>query len=181
MLGFAGARLRSALTLLALALLLLVGVAWGWGAATEPFPEADEVPICSDTDVPAGTKVYPDQVTVSVANAGTREGLAGRTMQLLVDGGFGRGGINNAPDGTDVRFAEIWTDQPQSPAVKLVKSRLGKRAQVVRRDTTLPGVNVIVGDDFVELAKGGQWAKSDQDSVICSPPAEADDDPGVVD
>ena len=180
MTGSAAARLRSALTLGVLAVLLVVAVAWGWSAATEPFPEEEEPPICSATAVSAGTKVYPDQVTVSVANAGTREGLAGRTMQLFLDGGFGRGGISNAPSGTKVAFAQIWTDEPQSPAVKLVKSRLGKRAQVVRRDSGLPGVNVIVGDDFVELAEGGPWARSDQDSTICSPPAEADDDAGVV-
>jgi hypothetical protein len=174
------ARFRSALTLGVLALLLLLGVLWGWRAATEPFEEAEELPVCSPTAVTAGTKVYPDQVTVSVANAGTREGLAGRTMSLFLEGGFGRGGISNAPDGTRVSFAEIWTDDPTSPAVRLVKSHLGKRAKVVRQDSGLPGVNVIVGDDFVKLAAGREWARSPEDSEICSPPAEADDDAGVV-
>lgn len=180
MTGFALARLRSLITLAVLAVLLLVGVAWGWAAVTAPFPKAAEVPVCSPTDVPAGTKVYPDEVTVSVANAGTREGLAGRTMSLFTDGGFGRGGITNAPEGTNVPFAEIWTDDPRNPAVVLVRSKLGKRAKVVRRESGLPGVNVIVGDEFMELARGRKWAQSPQDSEICSPPAEADDDAGVV-
>ncbi|WP_134741001.1 LytR C-terminal domain-containing protein [Nocardioides sp. 503] len=178
--AFALARFRTAITLGVLALLLLLGVAWGWGAVTEPFTTSEEVPVCRPTDIPAETKVYPDQVTVSVANAGTREGLAGRTMQLFTEGGFGQGGISNAPDGTDVPFAEIWTDDPDNPAVRLVKSYLGKRAKVVRTESGLPGVNVIVGDDFVELAQGRKAVQSDQDSEICSPPAEADADTGVV-
>lgn len=179
MAAIALARLRSAMTLLVLLGLLLVGVVWGWSAVTEPFPESAEVAICTETTVPAGTKVYPDQVTVSVANAGSREGLAGRTMQLLVDGGFGRGQTGNAPGGTEVAFAEIWTDDPQNPAVRLLKGKLGGRATVVRRDTTLVGVTVIVGDDFMRLREGGAWTRSREDSRICSPPvgsvAEPDD------
>ncbi|GEP37568.1 hypothetical protein NPS01_12310 [Nocardioides psychrotolerans] len=163
------ARIRSAATLLSLLALLLAGVAWGWSAMTEPFPESAEVSICTDTAVPAGTKVYPDQVTVSVANAGSREGLAGRTMQLLVDAGFGRGQTGNAPSGTDVAYAEIWTDDPENPAVRLLKGKLGRESTVVRRDTTLVGVTVIVGDDFMRLREGGAWTKSGEDSRICSP------------
>ncbi|WP_341926484.1 LytR C-terminal domain-containing protein [Nocardioides psychrotolerans] len=170
------ARIRSAVTLLALLALLLAGVAWGWSAMTEPFPESAEVSICDETTVPAGTKVYPDQVTVSVANAGTREGLAGRTMQLLVDAGFGRGQTSNAPSGTDVDYAEIWTDDPENPAVRLLKGKLGRDATVVRRDTTMVGVTVIVGDDFTRLREGGAWTKSDQDSQVCIPTAPEPDD-----
>jgi len=174
MAAIALARLRSALTLLVLLGVLLVGAAWGWSAMTEPFPESTEVSICTETGVPAGTKVYPDQVTVSVANAGTREGLAGRTMQLLVDGGFGRGETGNAPPGTEVAFAEIWTTDPENPAVRLLKGKLGPQATVVRRDTTLAGVTIIVGDDFKRLREGGKWTKSTEASQICSPPVEVD-------
>lgn len=168
----AAASLRSAATLLTLLVLLLVGVLWGWSAMTEPFPESAEVSICTETTVPAGTRVYPDQVTVSVANAGTREGLAGRTMQLLVEGGFGRGQTSNAPSGTEVPFAEIWTDEPKNPAVRLLKGKLGRQATVVRRDTTMVGVTVIVGDDFEQLREGGTWTKSNEDYQICVPNAE---------
>ncbi len=175
MTAIALARLRSGITLLVLLGLLLFGAAWGWSAMTKPFPETAEVSICNDTTVPAGTKVYPDQVTVSVANAGTREGLAGRTMKLLVDAGFGRGQTGNAPSGTEVAFAEIWTDDPLNPAVRLLKGKLGGDATIVRRDTTLAGVTIIVGDDFKKLRRGGKWTKSDEDSQICSPPVEVDD------
>lgn len=173
------APLRTALTLGVLGVLLLIGVTWGWSAVTEPFPEDAETPICSATAVPAGTKVYPDQVLVSVANAGNREGLAGRVMQLLTDAGFVAGRIDNAPPTAEVKFAEIWTDDPRNPAVRLLASRLGNRAKIVEAESDLPGVTVIVGDDFNKLRKGRKSMKSGEDSEICSPPSEADTDEGV--
>lgn len=173
------ARLRTALTLGALALLLLVGVLWGWSAVTAPFPETIKTAICTTATVPAGTKVYADQVTVSVANAGDSEGLAGRTMQLPTDAGFGEGSIDNAPPDADVEFAEIWTDDRSNPAVRLVASRLGDRARVIAAESDLPGVTVIVGDDFKKLVEGRRWTRSEEESEVCSPPAEADTDQGV--
>lgn len=173
------ARLRTALTLGVLGVLLLIGVTWGWSAVTAPFPESTDTPICTDTTVPAGTKVYPDQVLVSVANAGNTEGLAGRVMLLLTDAGFGAGRTDNAPPTAEVEFAEIWTDDPRNPAVRLVASRLGERAKIVEAESDLPGVTVIVGDDFTKLVEGRKSTTSDEDSEICSPPAEADTDEGV--
>lgn len=174
------AGLRSALTLLVLLGLLLAGVVYGWSALTEPLPEAAETAVCDETTVPAGTKVYPDQVTVSVANAGQREGLAGRTMQLLVDAGFGAGQTGNAPGDADVSFAEIWTDDPRNPAVRLVRGKLGGRADIVERPAPFVGVTVVVGDEFMRLREGGAWTRSDRDSTVCTPPAgtTATDDEG---
>ena len=88
---------RSAVTLAVLCTLLAIGAAWGWDAATDPFPGKVEALTCVDQAVQEGEKVYPDQVVVSVFNAGTREGLAGRTMGLLVDEGFREGDSGNAP------------------------------------------------------------------------------------
>ena len=174
------ARLRTALTLGALGVLLLIGVTWGWSAVTAPFPEEVETAVCTDTTVPAGTKVYPDQVLVSVANAGNTEGLAGRVMLLLTDADFGEGSIDNAPPTAEVDYAEIWTDEPRNPAVRLVASRLGERTKIVEAESDLPGVTVIVGDDFTKLRKGRPSTKSAEDYEICSPPAEADTDEGVT-
>lgn len=173
------ARLRTTLTLAVLGVLVLVGLSWGWSAVTAPLPESEETPICTDTLVTAGTRVYPDQVLVSVANAGNREGLAGRVMQLLTDADFGAGRTDNAPPDAEVEFAEIWTDEPRNPAVRLVRSRLGERAKVVEAESDLPGVTVIVGDEFNKLRKGRASTRSDEDWRICKPPAEADTDEGV--
>lgn len=160
---------RTVATLVVLALVLVIGGAWGWAAVTKPFPGRAEVPTCSLQTVVQGDKVYPDQVTVSVLNAGTREGLAGRTMQLLEDEGFDQGDSDNAPGGTAVENVEIWTDDPESPAVRLVASRLGDALQIVRRITSAAGVVVVVGDGFTNLSKGRKFVVAHADTEICSP------------
>lgn len=161
---------KSAATMVVLGLLLLIGGAWGWSALTEPFPGKADLPTCVDTSISAGDKVYPSQVTVSVFNAGTREGLAGRTMGLFTDQGFGAGDSGNAPHGTSVSRAEIWTKQPTSPAVLLVASKLGPGTKIVRRNATGAGVVVMVGDAFNKLAKGKGKVTAREDTTICSPP-----------
>jgi hypothetical protein len=166
------AQVRTALTLLVLCGLLLIGVTWGWSAVTKPFPGKADAPICVTRTVSAGDRVYPQQVTVSVLNAGTREGLAGRTMQLFVDDGFGQGHLDNAPQGTDVARAEIWSADPTSPAVRLVASRLGHGVEIARRDASAPGVVVVVGDDFTDLSIGRRSVLAEHDAQICSPPVD---------
>ena len=98
----AQAKIRSAATMIGLAVVLLVGVAWAWSAVTEPFPERDDAVTCTSTKVGEGEKVYPDQVAVSVLNAGSREGLANRTMSDLVEAGLAKGELGNAPDDAEV-------------------------------------------------------------------------------
>lgn len=165
-------RLRSTLTLAALLGLLLFGVSYGFSAVTKPFPQRAEPPVCTDTPIAQGEKIFPDQVTVSVLNAGERSGLAGRTMSQLVDVGYGRGDLANAPEDTDVKRVEIWTDEPNNPDVRLVATYLGtKKTLIVRRDTVAVGVNVVVGDRFQDLRKGRKGFKAKSDTSICSPPA----------
>lgn len=164
------ARLRSLLTLGVLALLLVVGAAWGWSAATKPFPGAVETPPCVDTTVKEGSRLFADRVVVSVLNASRREGLAGRTMQLLVEDGFVSGSTGNAPRGTDVAYAQVWAETAANPAVRLVRSRLGPDAGFAKREGIGPGVTVVVGDGFSELVKGKESVAVKRDSVVCSPP-----------
>ena len=161
---------RSALTLLVLTVLLVAALAWGWSAATAPLPKAAPQAPCTPTPVAKGENVRADQVLVSVLNAGTREGLASRTMQLLVDAGFAEGESGNAPGGTAVPYAQVWSADPASPAAVLVASRLGPDVEIVQREATAPGIVVVVGDDFSELAKGKRRVKARTDTEICSPP-----------
>jgi hypothetical protein len=161
---------RSALTISVLGLLLVVAAVWGWSAVSEPLPAKVDRPLCVQEDVPAGTKVFPEDVTVSVYNAGTREGLAGRTMQLLTDSGFAEGNSGNVTPDRPVRFAAIWTEDPTSPAVHLVASRLGPRADIERRKAPGVGVVVVVGDAFDDVVEGRRAVAAEKDSVICSPP-----------
>jgi hypothetical protein len=167
-------RLRSLATLGALTVLLLVGVTWGWSAVTAPLPRTEDPPICENTALAAGDKVYPDQVTISVLNAGTRQGLASRTMQQLVDRGFVQGENANAPARADVAGAEIWTEDPTSAAVRLVATYLAKNGRGVairEAEAEALGINVIVGDEFTQVVKGRRSLTARTDATICSPPS----------
>ena len=166
--------LRSTLTLVFLVAVLLGAGLWGWGALTAPLPRADDLPPCEDTLVPAGTRVYPDQVSVSVFNASSRTGLAARTMGLFTDAGFAEGDRGDAPRGTTVARAQIWASDPANPAVRLVRSHLGEDTPVVAGEELGVGVVVIVGEDFEALVKGKRSARAGTDTMVCIPP-EAND------
>jgi len=164
---------RTATTLGVLAALLVAGLAWGWSATTAPLPGTVELDSsCTDLELAEGDVLYPDQVLVSVLNAGNREGLASNTMKQLVEQGFVAGDRGNAPRRSGVKKAEIWTDDPESPAVRLVRSWLGRGVVVKEAPaaTTATGVVVVVGDRFKTLAEGRSKLSVRTDATICSPP-----------
>jgi len=157
------------LTLTVLAVLVLLGVTWGWSAFTSPFPHAGSSSICIRTKLKPGDRVSAPQVLVSVFNASQRVGLAEQTIAAFENRGFGGGRVGNAPHGTVVHFAQVWARQPSNPAVRLVASRLGRRAIVVRRHHSGPGVVVMVGPLFQHLVAGKSSVKVTKAATICSP------------
>ncbi len=165
------AHARSGATLAVLAVVFLTGVAWAWSQVTEPFPEPPEVAACIDTEVKAGDIVRPEEVLVSVMNAGTLDGLARETMDDLVRQGFAEGDRANAPSDEDLAPAEVWTDDPESPAALLVASYLGKDVEIVDQPSSEPGITVVVGDDFPGVVKGDNEIEAATDTTICSPPS----------
>lgn len=166
-------RLKHALTLLALVALVLGGTAWGWAALTKPFPPLTSpgptAGPCLETTIPAGNPVRPGMVWVSVLNASDRSGLAGVTLDQLVSDGFGEGDSGNAPSGTDVAKAEIWTGDVSSPAALLVRSYLGGKTPIVAHAELGPRVTVVVGPKFGEVKQGRKLVSADDDATICSP------------
>jgi hypothetical protein len=170
-------KLRSAITLGVLTILLLLGLVWGWTKLTEPLPglsgSTDETQIaaCSERTVAKGERVDIDEVTVSVYNAGTTDGLATKTLQKLETRGFAPGETGNAPSGTEVKKVQIWADDPKNPAVRLVSSHLGKSVKVVAPtgDPLGVGVVVVVGDNFTTLSQGAKFVKARTDAEVCSP------------
>jgi hypothetical protein len=162
---------KSALTLGVLALLLVLGVSWGYAQVTEPFPGKVDPPVCVERSHSAGERIYPQDVTVSVLNASRREGLAGLVMSELVDGeGFAQGQTGNAPKGTKVARAEIWTTDGDNPAVLLVRSRLGQAEVVEMADPGKPGIVVVVGEQFTDLFENGRPSiVTDDDITVCGP------------
>ena len=160
---------KSAVTLAVLALLLILGVTWGFSQVSEPFPGKVDPPICVDTSFPAGERIYPQDVTVSVLNASKREGLAGRTMAEFTTDGFDEGQTLNAPDKTRVTRVEVWTTDGDNPAVLLVRSRLGQAEVIEKPDPGAAGIVVVVGDDFEETFEGRPSIAADEDIVVCGP------------
>lgn len=159
---------RTAITLAVLCVALAVAGFWGWSAAMKPLPAKVDTPVCVEKEVPAGTKVFPQDVTVSVYNAGDREGLAGRTMQLFTEDGFAEGNSGNV--NAQVAVVQIWTLEPDSPAVELVASRLGENVEIERRNPPGVGVVVVVGDQFEDLVEGNRAVVAEADTEVCSPP-----------
>lgn len=164
------ATMRTTATLLALTLLLLVAGLWAWGQVTKPFPKSVEVPACSNTAVPAGSKVFPDQVLVNVLNAGTRSGLAGRTMAMLEGEEFAAGTSGNAPRSAEVARAEVWAADPNGPAARLVASYFGVEAKLKPGSQLDPGITVVVGDEFDTLSQGKKYVRAKKDTTVCTPP-----------
>ncbi|TYL49677.1 LytR family transcriptional regulator [Nocardioides sp. BGMRC 2183] len=161
---------RSALTLVALAVVFLGGITWAWSQITEPFPEAEETPLCTDTVVSAGESVRPGQVLVSVLNASGRNGLAGETMDGLVERGFGKGESGNVSvAGAKTLTAQIWTTDTSNPSVMLVRSYLGKGVEVVEQEAATAGVTVVVGERFGEVTKGRKQVKASDETTVCAP------------
>lgn len=173
---------RSALTLAALALLLVVGFVWGLRELTAPFgsspfqtatgtgAEETSDADCRIVEVPAGNQITPPDLVVSVLNAGSREGRASEVLQQLTDEGFAPGRIGNAPAGSAVSTVQIWTTTPRQASTRLVLSALGPGATVVRRETDLPGVVVVIGDGFDAPTTPRESVTSVLASRICSPP-----------
>lgn len=162
-------RVRTAVTLVTLLAVVGAAVVWGWSSLTEPLPGAVNAD-CTEISLERGDKVYPDQVIVSVLNAGSRSGLASRTMSSLTERGFARGDLANAPGGTQVRGVQIWTDDPNSPAVRLLRFHLGRnRTEVVRRDTSSAGISVVVGNRFDDLRRGRKRVVVGEPTTLCSP------------
>jgi LytR cell envelope-related transcriptional attenuator len=153
-----------------LTVLVLLGVTWGWASLTQPLPHTPASKVCYPTRLQPGDRVSAPKVTVSVFNASTRVGLAERTMSAFEDQGFGPGNVGNAPKGTVVHYAQIWTSDRRNPAVQLVASRLGPHAGIVNKKHRGPGVVVMVGAQFHDLVQGRQSVKVRKPASICSPP-----------
>ena len=141
-------RTTTAITLGTLLVLILVIGLWGLRELTKPFPgrEASATPSCSAAETSHTTYVRPDDVTVSVYNAGARQGFAGLTLERLERRGFNPGEVANAPEGVKVARAKVLTTEEDDAAAKLVARNLGKGVRIeVVSDAYGPGIDVLVG------------------------------------
>lgn len=161
--------LKTALTLLALAVIVAFSGMWGWARLTQPLPQRTAPQPCTDTPVKAGDRIAPEQVTLSVYNASKRVGLAGRTANLLEGKGFDIAETDDAPAGTRVVTAQVWVEDASDPAAKLVQGYLGAKTKIRERAPVGPGITVVVGSKFEDLAAGEEFVVAAQDGTVCSP------------
>jgi hypothetical protein len=161
---------KALVTLAVLGVLVLLGTTWGWSALTSPLPHSVQQEVCVDTTLQPGDRVSAPKVTVSVFNGSNRVGLAESTLSEFEDQGFGPGEVGNAPKGTQVFYAQVWSRSRHNPAVQLVLSRLGPHARVAAKASLGPGITVVVGQQFTKLVVGKSSVKVTQPTVLCSPP-----------
>jgi hypothetical protein len=165
----------TAVTLLVLVAILVLGVVVGLDQLFAPVPKnaapaAKPSPTCTVKAVRKGQRITPRQVQVSVFNSGTRGGLAGDTMTALARRGFRQGEVGNAPEGSGVKWVQVWTTQRNDDAARLVALQFGRKAKVRLSRTDLgDGVDVVVGDGLGKLAKGKRFVTVRRSSSVCVP------------
>ena len=157
--------LRTTLTLAVLLAVLVGAMIWGYRQVTKPFPQVVDPPICEVVEIDAGTKVRPREVVVNVLNAGTRSGLAARTMGLLTEEGFVEGVSGNASRETKVPESVTWTSDRTDPAARLVRSYF--RGRIIERPNLDPGITVVVGNRFDSLENGRRTVAARVDTETC--------------
>ena len=148
-----GRRLTTAVTLGVLLLVLAAMAVIGFQQLTAPLPDAPSAQeTCTGAEKDVKTFVRRNQVQVSVFNAGTREGLAGSTLETVEEAGFRAGNSGNAPEGAKVRRAVVWTTEASDRSARLVALAFGPRTKVRVTEQDLgPGVDVLVGNRFRRL------------------------------
>lgn len=160
-------------TLVVLAGLLAAGFLWGVQqlfAPVDPSSEPVAEPTPSCTTVRKGQILRAEQVAVNVFNAGTRDGLAGRTMDALSRRGFLPGEVGNAT-APRVARAQVWVVEGEEAAGRLVALNFGPKTPVrVRaKDLSEGGVDVILGNNFKELKKKKAQVRVKVPQIVCSP------------
>jgi len=155
----ASRRTTSAATLSGLCVILIVMAWWGLHNATAPFPSRTSATASTCTAAETTTKRYakPSDVTVSVYNAGARQGFATLTLQRLESRGFNAGAVGNASPSSlssPVRTARVLTTTQDDPYAELVARNLGPGVSVeVTTEPLGPGIDVLVGKKMRGLSR----------------------------
>ena len=150
-----GRKLTTGITLVVLVRVLGGMAIYGVRSALAPLPGGSSAdPECSETEKEIKQFLRRAEVQVSVFNAGSRDGLAGTTLEKIEEAGFKAGNAGNAPRTAEVRRAVVWTTQPNDSGAKLVALALGRGTRIEVTETDLgPGIDVLVGNRFRGLAR----------------------------
>jgi hypothetical protein len=153
-------RIRTVATMVALVAILVAGAYYGWTGVTEGWLGGDGEATASAPEEPCSTPppvtLRVREVRVSVYNAGAPGGEATAVMGALGERGFRQGVLTDAPSQVQVDgIAIVPGRNVERGAVRLVLRQFREvrdvRARLDRRPLG-PGVNVLVGRDFFDLA-----------------------------
>jgi acetolactate synthase regulatory subunit len=167
-----GRHVTTGVTLLVLLAILVAGGLYGIESLLKPVPDSHKAKsaTCTATSVKKGQKIHAHQVQVSVLNAGTRSGLAERTLAALRRRGFRAGEAGNAPSTSTVKKVQVWTTRHNDAGARLVARQFGPKTKVrVVKVSLTPGVDVIVGDNFTKLGKPKKVLVVKKRSAACLP------------
>lgn len=152
---------KTPITLLVLLVVLLGAAFYGWKTIISPSGDDDEVvakqPRCDQTqDFTRGQVIKAGDIVVNVYNSGSIANLAGETLESLDRKGFEPGVSDNAPTGFDAANVTIVTAAKDSPPVKLVAEQFKGTVKYVKGRDLAPGIDVIVGDNFIGTKPGAK-------------------------
>ena len=147
------------MTLVVLLGLLVAGACIGWRTLSAPLAEERRAghqrprPACDRgwTRDSSGRATSRSASTTPAAGPGS----PARPRRSSTARGFIPGDVGNAPAGLgDVHFVRVLAADRQDPAARLVALQFGQHTLVqAPTATSAPGVDVVVGDDFVGLVK----------------------------
>jgi hypothetical protein len=148
---------KTPVTLLVLLGVLLGAAYYGWStivSAGSPSTKVTPSVTCTTTKViKRGGRLISKNVVVNVYNAGSVNGLAGRTLLALRARGFRSGVAANAPAGVFARGVVVLAARRRSPQAQLVARQFHGRVRFGRARALAPGVDVVVGDFFPGVRK----------------------------
>jgi len=160
---------RTPVTLIVL-LAFVCGAGWyGWRQFRAPIDSNDD-PSCVEAKLAKGSRLKARQVTVNVYNAGTREGLAGETLDKMQQRDFRTGEADNAPSRIRVDEVAIYDARPRSSEVTLVRRQLAGPVRVIAKRDIAAGVDVVVGSDFKGMVQGAPTSvRLSRSELACVP------------
>lgn len=166
-------RISTVITLSVLVLLLVIGAVVGLQSLFAPVDDdltlSPNAPTCTPQQVEAGRRITSEEITVSVFNASDRSGLASETLDALAERGFALGDVGNAPADADVPVIQVWTDDKDDIAAKLVARQFGRGTVIKEAEDLGQGVDVVVGERFRGLVPAPRSLRSRGTQEVCVP------------
>jgi hypothetical protein len=152
---------KTPITLLVLLIMLLGAAFYGWRTIISPATDGGNTAgrhhhkaKCQHVQqFERGQVIRAKDIVVNVYNAGSIANLAEDTLGLLERRGFQPGVYDNAPANVRASNVTILTEASLTPEARLVAKQFKGQIQYAKHPAIDPGINVVVGNDFVGVDK----------------------------